>query len=145
MQRFNRVHYCIRKKWVISQKLQRHAGYHENILFNMKQIINIQEQYGAELHTRQMMERLASTLQPENEYLLDMSGVAQISRSAADELYNLTHSDMHVDMINIEPFVEKMLSAVTKGRFLPRQHNAGDMPIIHCATIGSVQRQLMAK
>ena len=58
---------------------------------------------------------------------------------------NLTHSDMHVDLINLEPFVEKMLSAVTKGRFLPRQHSAGDMPIIHCATIGSVQRQLMAK
>ena len=111
----------------------------------MKQIINIHEQYGAELHTRQMMERLASTLQPENEYLLDMSGVEQISRSAADELYNVTHSDLHVDLINLEPFVEKMLSAVTKGRFFPRQHNAGDMPIIHCATIGSVQRQLMAK
>ena len=28
----------------------------------MKQIINIQEQYGAELHTRQMMERLAASL-----------------------------------------------------------------------------------
>ena len=111
----------------------------------MKQIINIQEQYGAELHTRQMMERLAASLLPENEYLLDMRGVEQISRSAADELYNITHGDMHVDMINIEPFVEKMLSAVTKGRFLPRQHNAGDMPIIHCATIGSVQRQLMVR
>ena len=107
----------------------------------MKQIINIQEQYGAELHTRQMMERLAASLIPTNEYLLDMSGVAQISRSAADELYNLTH----VDLINLEPFVEKMLSAVTKGRFLPRQHSAGDMPIIHCATISSVQHQLMAK
>ncbi|MBQ7697448.1 MAG: hypothetical protein IJT35_02575 [Paludibacteraceae bacterium] len=111
----------------------------------MKQIINIQEQYGAELHTRQMMERLAASLVPTNEYLLDMAGVEQISRSAADELYNLTHSEMHVDLINLEPFVEKMLSAVTKGRFLPRQHTAGDMPIIHCATIGSVQRQLMAK
>ena len=102
----------------------------------MKQIINIQEQYGAELHTRQMMERLAASLDSNNEYL---------SRSAADELYNLTHSDMHVDLINLEPFVEKMLSAVTKGRFLPRRHLAGDMPIVHCATIGSVQRQLMAK
>jgi hypothetical protein len=111
----------------------------------MKQIINIQEQYGAELHTRQMMERLAASLVPTNEYLLDMAGVEQISRSAADELYNLTHSEIHVDLINLEPFVEKMLSAVTKGRFLPRQHTAGDMPIIHCATIGSVQRQLMAK
>lgn len=111
----------------------------------MKQIINIQEQYGAELHMRQMMERLAASLSPENEYLLDMAGVEQISRSAADELYNLTHSEMHVELINLEPFVEKMLSAVTKGHFLPRQHTAGGMPIIHCATIGSVQQQLMTK
>ena len=111
----------------------------------MKHIINIQEQYGAELHTRQMMERLAASLDANNEYLLDMSGVEQISRSAADELYNLTHSDIHVDLINLGPFVEKMLSAVTKGRFLPRKHSAGDMPIIHCATIGSIQRQLMAR
>lgn len=111
----------------------------------MKQIINIQEQYGKELHTRQMMERLAETFHLENEYLLDMSGVEQISRSAADELYNLTHGRIRVEVINLEPFVEKMLSAVTKGRFLPRQHTAGDMPIVHCATISSVQRQLMAK
>ena len=111
----------------------------------MKQIINIQERYGAELHTRQLIERLAASLNPADSYLLDMQGVQQISRSAADELYNLTHSNMHVDIINLEPFVEKMLSAVTKGRFLPRQHTAGSMPIIHCATIGSVQRQLMAK
>lgn len=111
----------------------------------MKQIINIQEQFGAELHTRKMMERLAASLEPSNEYLLDMSGVEQISRSAADELYNLTHSEITVDLINLEPFVEKMLSAVTKGRFLPRLHTAGDMPIIHCTTISSVQRHLMAK
>ena len=108
----------------------------------MKQIINIQEQYGAELHTRQMMERLTASLDPSNEYLLDMSGVEQISRSAADELYNLTHGSMHVDMIHVEPFVEKMLSAVTLGRFLPRQHTAGDMPIVQCDTISSVLSQL---
>lgn len=108
----------------------------------MKQIINIQEQYGTELHTRQMMERLAASLNPENAYLLDMRGVEQISRSAADELYNLTHSTMQVDMINVEPFVEKMLSAVTLGRFLPRQHTSTDIPFIHCPTIGNVITQL---
>jgi hypothetical protein len=108
----------------------------------MKQIINIQERYGAELHTRQLIERLAASLNPADSYLLDMQGVQQISRSAADELYNLTHSNMHVDIINLEPFVEKMLSAVTKGRFLPRQHTAGDMPIVHCSTISNVLQQL---
>ena len=103
------------------------------------------ERYGAEVHTRQLIERLAATLNSEDAYLLDMQGVQQISRSAADELYNLTHSDKQVDVINLEPFVEKMLSAVTKGRFLPRQHTAGDFPIIQCTTIGSVLRQLAAK
>ena len=111
----------------------------------MKQIINIQERYGVELHTRQLIERLAASLNPADSYLLDMQGVQQISRSAADELYNLTHSTLQVDVINLEPFVEKMLSAVTKGRFLPRQHTAGDIPIVHCANIGSVLRQLSAR
>jgi hypothetical protein len=71
-----------------------------------------------------------------------MSGVMQISRSAADELYNLTHGDMSVDLINVEPFVEKMLSAVKLGRFLPRQRSTTDTPIIHCETIGNVLQQL---
>ena len=111
----------------------------------MKQIIKIQEQYGSELHTRQMIESLAASLKAEDAYLLDMSGVEQISRSAADELYNLTHGDLRVDLINVEPFVEKMLSAVTLGRFVPRQHTASDMPIIRCQTIGSVLHHLAAK
>ncbi len=108
----------------------------------MKQIINIQQQYGTELHTRQMIERLAASIDKDNEYLLDMRGVEQISRSAADELYNITHSDRRIDLINVEPFVEKMLSAVTIGRFLPREHNETDIPIIHCATISNAMHQL---
>lgn len=110
----------------------------------MKHIINIQEQYGVELHTRQMIERLTASLNPEDSYLLDMQGVQQISRSAADELYNLTHSTIRADLINLEPIVEKMLSAVTKGRFLPREHTAGDLPIVQCDTIGNVLQQLAA-
>ena len=106
-------------------------------------IINIQEKLGAELHTRQMVERLAASLNVADSYLLDMSGVMQISRSAADELYNLTHGDMSVDLINVEPFVEKMLSAVKLGRFLPRQRSTTDTPIIHCETIGNVLQQLV--
>ena len=108
-------------------------------------IINIQEKFGAELHTRQMVERLAASLNVADFYLLDMSGVMQISRSAADELYNLTHGNMSVDLINVEPFVEKMLSAVKLGRFLPRQRSTTDTPIIHCETIGNMLQQLSAR
>lgn len=78
----------------------------------------MQERYGRELHTRQVIERLSASLNAADDYLLDMRGIEQISRSAADELYNLTHGAKRVDTINLEPFVEKMLSAVTLGRCL---------------------------
>lgn len=109
----------------------------------MKQIINMQEKYGRELHTRQVIEQLSALLNAEDDYLLDMRGIEQISRSAADELYNLTHGTKRVDTINLEPFVEKMLSAVTLGRFLPRQHMSTDLPIIECQTIAQVTQQLL--
>ncbi len=109
----------------------------------MKQIINMQERYGRELHTRQMIERLSDSLNAEDDYLLDMRGIKQISRSAADELYNLTHASKRVEMINLEPFVEKMLSAVTLGRFLPRQRLSSDLSIVECQTIGQVTQLLL--
>lgn len=102
------------------------------------------EKYGKELHTRQMVERLSTSMNAGDDYLLDMRGIEQISRSAADELYNLTHGRRRVEIINIEPFVEKMLSAVTLGRFLPRRRTSTDLPIIDCQTIGQVTRQLTA-
>ena len=111
----------------------------------MKQVINMLEKYGRELHTRQMMERLSASLSAEDDYLLDMRGIEQISRSAADELYNLTHGSKRVEIINLEPFVEKMLSAVTLGRFLPRRRTYTDLPIIECQTIGQVTQQLTAR
>ncbi len=109
----------------------------------MKQVINIQEKYGKELHTRQIMERLSASLNAEDDYLLDMRGIEQISRSAADELYNLTHGIKRVEIINLEPFVEKMLSAVTLGRFLPRRRSSTDLPIVECQTINQVNQRLL--
>lgn len=110
----------------------------------MKHILKLQEQYGSELRTRLMMERLNSFLNNEDEYLLDFQGIEQISRSAADELYNITHSEKHVETIHISPFVQKMLDAVTLGRFQPRQRPAAT-PIIRCTTMQSVSNVLMAK
>lgn len=100
------------------------------------------ERYGAELHTRQLMEKLSASFEKGNDYLLDMKGINQISRSAADELYSMTHSDIRVEIINMEPFVAKMLSAVTLGRFLPRDHKSTDIPIIDCKTIEGAVKQL---
>lgn len=110
----------------------------------MKQIIKMVEKYGAELRTRSMMEQFAKTLDPANEYLLDMADVTSISRSAADELYNITHDHRNVEMINLAPFVQRMLDAVILGRFQPRQHRAGETPIIYCPDAESFKNTLLA-
>jgi len=108
----------------------------------MKQIIKMVEIYGAELRTRMMMEQFAQRLQPENSYLLDMSGVESISRSAADELYNITHDPKNVEMINLSPFVQKMIDAVILGRFQPRQLRQNQTPITYCPDVESFQKAL---
>ena len=109
----------------------------------MKHILKLQEIYGTHIHTRMSMERLRTMLQPQDEYLLDLAGIEFMSRSAADELYNIIHQGYHVEIVHAEPFVQKMLDAVTIGRFLPRQRPATSIPIIHCPTIDSVRQQLM--
>ena len=93
-------------------------------------------------HPELVMSLLNALLPAEDDYLLDMSGIQLISRSAADELYNLTHGSKRVEIINLEPFVEKMFSAVTLGRFLPRHHTSTDLPILECQTIEQVAQQL---
>ena len=110
----------------------------------MKHILKLQEIYGTHIRTRMSMERLRTMLQPQDEYLLDLVGIDFISRSAADELYNIVHHGGNMEIVHAEPFVQKMLDAVTIGRFLPRQRPATSMPIIHCPTIDSVRQQLMS-
>jgi len=98
----------------------------------MKHIINILSTYGAELRTRALMERMGGTFLPEDEYLLDMSGVQLISRSAADELFNITHSK-NVTLVHVGEFVQQMLDAVSVGRFTERKHLNTDVQFIKCA------------
>lgn len=108
----------------------------------MKQIIKMVELYGAELRTRAMMEQFAKSLLPENSYLIDMAGVTSISRSAADELYNITHDSRNVEMINLTPFVQKMVDAVILSRFQPRQLRQNQTPITYCPDVESLKKAL---
>lgn len=109
----------------------------------MKHIIKMTERYGKELRTRQLIEQFAATLNTEDEYLLDMTDIEVISRSAADELYNLTH-DMNVEVINMCSFVQRMYDAVTLGRFKPRELRQSGTPIVQCKTIDDVVNFLNA-
>lgn len=104
----------------------------------MKQILHIQKLYGPSISTRRTMEEFAKTLVPDDEYLLDFAGVEQISRSSADELYNITIDHKSVRIINMSSFVQKMFDAVVLSRFEPRIRQASKTEIIRCDTMEKV-------
>lgn len=110
----------------------------------MKKIVNMKELCGEAIHTRSVVEQFRDTLSSDNEYLVDMEGIERISRSAADELYNMTHSDIKVDIINLSPFVAKMLDVVTKSRFLPRVRTDSKIKIVFCNDMQTLSRELLA-
>lgn len=109
----------------------------------MKHIIKISEVLGPELRTRQLIENWAITLNPMDEYLINMDGVVFVSRSAADELYNAAH-DYHVEFVGMATFVQKMYDAVTLGRFQPRQLRPSSTPIVYCKNMKDVDAFLNA-
>ncbi|MBQ0057400.1 MAG: hypothetical protein KBT20_07055 [Bacteroidales bacterium] len=110
----------------------------------MKRILKMSNVCGTELRTRLMMEQFVQTLNSEDEYLLDMQDVTLISRSAADELYNITLDNPKIKIIHLSPFVQKMLDAVILGRFQPRNLRPDATPVIHCEDYNSLQEALMA-
>ena len=110
----------------------------------MKQFVKMKDISGEAIHTRLVVEQFRDTLSADNEYLIDMEGVERISRSAADELYNLTHSNIKVDIINLSPFVAKMLDVVTKGRFMPRVRTHSKIEIVFCNDMQTLSRELLA-
>lgn len=103
----------------------------------MKHLLKISDQFGTEFRTRSLVERLGASLVPEDEYMFDMSGINMISRSAADELYNITLSH-HVEIVHMTPFVQQMYDAVKLGRFQPRQHLSNDVEFIECTDLRSL-------
>lgn len=110
----------------------------------MKHILKMAEICGTELRTRIMMEQFAQTLNNEDEYLLDMLDVTLISRSAADELYNITLDNPKVKIIHLSSFVQKMLDAVILGRFQPRNLRTDATSVIYCSDYNSLHKTLMA-
>lgn len=105
----------------------------------MKHILKIAEIIGTEFRTRKLVEELSAYLKIEDEYLFDMSGIELISRSAADELYNLTHK-YKVEIVHMTSFVQQMYDAVMIGRFTPRNHIDNDVTFVKCKDMSDLHK-----
>ncbi len=97
--------------------------------------LKIKDIYGSEIRTRRTMEEFAHTLILENSYLLDFTGVEQISRSAVDELCNIISDHGSIHTVNMTPFVQKMFDTVLISRFSPRVRTKSTSEVIRCSTM----------
>ena len=92
--------------------------------------IKICEIIGNDIRSRSSIERIKSQM-PDDEdcFFIDMSNVHFISRSFADELYNLYIDRKGIYFVNKSENVERMLDVVWKGRASKRIRKTVDVEI----------------
>lgn len=92
--------------------------------------INIKTLIGAKICFRSSADLIRPRLMAGGENVIDLEGVDFISRSFADELYNLQLDYDSVRFENAAGDVEKMMQAVWKGRSQKRVRPTGSVPVI---------------
>ena len=107
----------------------------------MKHIIKLSDLIGSEIRTRFSLDALKAKLNENDEYLVDLENVNMISRSAADELFIITHQ-YKVTLVHLSQFVRQMIDVVAVGRFSPRKYDATDATFINCDTMESLRTEL---
>lgn len=78
--------------------------------------IRVKDLIGAEVRSRIPIALLKKAIAECKNYDIDMADVTFISRSFADELYNLQQDYMNVHFLNLQEDVKKMIDAVWGGR-----------------------------
>ena len=66
----------------------------------MNRVIKMQKELGSEIRSRAAIEKIKVFIQKESKVYIDMTGVTFISRSCADELYNIQLDYKHVEIKN---------------------------------------------
>ena len=95
----------------------------------MDRIIKMQTELGSEIRSRAAIEKIKVFIQKKRKIYLDMTGVTFISRSCADELYNIQLDYKHVKIKNQTGEVYKMMRVVEKGRTKRRNREILDSSV----------------
>lgn len=103
--------------------------------------IKIAISIGKDIRTRSFFRHDIEGLIDSNECVtLDFSGVSFISRSVADELYNILQDYPSVQLCNMEKDVKMMYSIVERGRKRPRHYQTNDIEIVKLNTLEEMDK-----
>lgn len=107
----------------------------------METTVSISIHLGNDLRTRSFFRRdMEKILENSNSKLiLDFSGVVFISRSVADELYNLLVDYPALTITGMEKDVKMMYDVVVRGRKEPREYPHMNAKVYHLETMKELQ------
>lgn len=101
--------------------------------------IKIAELISTDIRSRANAEIIKSAIDGIDESItLDFTGVTFISRSFADELYNLLDDYKNISLAGMEDFVNSMYETVVQGRLSKRIFNHETSEIKVCEDMGSL-------
>lgn len=106
----------------------------------MKTIIKLYNIFGPEIGVRRTISDFGATLKSDTDYLLDFDGITLISRSVADEFFNIVSTHSNVHYVRMASNVQKMYDIVSISRFSPRQRQEIDSNIVECSTMNQVRQ-----
>ena len=83
----------------------------------MDTVLKIATLISTDIRSRANANKIRAAIQGvNNRFVLDFSGVVFISRSFADELYNVEEEHGNIMVVNVTGTVQAMLDAVSNGR-----------------------------
>lgn len=107
------------------------------------EVIVIKDLLGTEVRSRIPANILRKQLINNHAHIIDMKGVNFISRSFADELYNICQDYGHIRFLNKNDDVKKMMDAVWTGREKKRVRPNEDGTIENISTMKDLSKFLM--
>lgn len=107
----------------------------------MENIIKVKEKIGKQVTVRYNLRQLKPHLSDNT--VLDFAGVMFISRSVADELYNLKESYRGIRYENMDEHVGSMFKTVGLSRSKKREFRDIPMTVHYCPTFDDLKRALL--
>jgi len=105
--------------------------------------ISIKDVVGTDVRSRISLDAVKALMTHGGEYVIDMEGVTSISRSVADELYNLQDYGA-VRFEHQTEFVQRMMSIVWEGRSKKRVREEEDVEMMDMTSIEDFSRYLLS-
>ena len=106
--------------------------------------ISIKDVVGTDVRSRISLDAVKALMTHGGEYVIDMEGVTSISRSVADELYNLQQDYSAVRFEHQTEFVQRMMSIVWDGRSKKRVREEEDVEMMDMTSIEDFSRYLLS-